>query len=150
MAYKVFFSKEKGVQLDLQPIFDKLGRNISLLANGEYEIEVKKAVKKRSVNQNRLMWMWYTLLEDELGQSKKEIHEYCLSQFSSFGKILQIGDTNFNYVEVRRSSDMNTEEMTRFLEKIKTWADMEFGIHLPLPEDLGFEDFAEKYGRLVK
>ena len=78
MAYKVFFSKEKGVKLDLQPIFDKLGRNISLLANGEYEIEVKKAVKKRSVNQNRLMWMWYTLLEDELGQSKKEIHEYCL------------------------------------------------------------------------
>lgn len=39
------------------------------------EVIVREHKKDRSVSQNSLMWLWITIISDELGWAKEEVHE---------------------------------------------------------------------------
>lgn len=43
------------------------------------------------------------------------------------------------------TTDLNTLQMTNYLEKVKADAATEFGITLPLPEDRNYEAFVAEY-----
>lgn len=55
---------------DLKLVLDFLNSQ-----TGEVEILIREPSKDRSLLQNQLYWMWVTIIADELGHTKEEIHE---------------------------------------------------------------------------
>lgn len=113
----------------------------SLLPNGEYVVKIVRKTKPRTVSQNSLMWMWYKCMEDATGQPKEDFHDYYKTKFLS--RQVVIGR---RWVTVFGSTtDLNTLQMTNYLEKVKADAATEFGITLPLPDDNNYQDFISEY-----
>lgn len=135
---KVPFIKEQGVVKWLgQPLEMLLG----LLSNGEYTLEIKKKTKKRTTDQNALMWMWFACIEDETGTDKTDVHDYYCKKFLS--RTIYINGRED--IVVRGTSKLNTAEMTIFLNKVQADAATEFGIRLPSPDDVYFNAFTNRY-----
>lgn len=135
---KTQFVKEQGVIKWLgQPVELMFG----LVTNGEYTLEIKKKVKKRTVDQNALMWMWFTCIEDETGTLKQDVHDYYCKKF--LRRVVSFNGKD--EVVVRTTSKLNTAEMTTFLNKVQADAAAEFGIRLPSPDDQFFNAFTNRY-----
>lgn len=130
-------SKRNGV-VTMDKSFDLL---CSLLRNGEYTVKIVRKTQPRTISQNSLMWMWYKCMEDATGQRKEDIHDYYKAKF--LVRQVQIG--NRIATVVGSTAELNTIQMTNFLEKIKADAAVEFGVMLPLPEDLHYADFVSHY-----
>lgn len=113
----------------------------SLLRNGEYTLKIVRKTKPRSISQNSLMWMWYKCMEDDTGTPKEDFHDYYKSKYLS--RDVAIGKQLYRVTG--STSDLNTLQMTHFLEKVKADAATEFGIILPLPEDRYYQAFIAEY-----
>ena len=135
---KVVTMKKDGERLTFD---QELPYIFSLLANGTYQITIKKASTKRSIPQNDLMWMWLSCIERETGTPKDDVYMYYCKKFLI--KTITIGDKQERIYNT--SSKLTSEEMTEFLNKIQADAATELGIRLPLPEDRFFEQFYAQY-----
>ena len=113
----------------------------SLLRNGEYTVKIVRKTKPRTISQNSLMWMWYKCMEDSTGQRKEDFHDYYKAKFLS--RQVVIGGCWRTLVG--STTDLNTLQMTDYLNKVKADAAAEFGIALPLPEDRQYEEFISEY-----
>lgn len=130
-------SKRNGV-VTMDRSFDLM---TSLLRNGEYTVKIVRKTQPRTISQNSLMWMWYKCMEDATGQRKEDFHDYYKTKFLS--RQVVIGG---RWVTVFGSTtDLNTLQMTNYLEKVKADAATEFGITLPLPDDRNYQDFITEY-----
>ncbi|MEY4718462.1 MAG: hypothetical protein RL563_1080 [Pseudomonadota bacterium] len=102
-------------------------------------IEVKAYKKNRSLAQNRLLHMWMKCLADHWHQSTGELFSpdawkiQCKRQFLGEevvelpgGKLLE---------QVRKTSELNTQEFTDFLEQIEIWAADDLECLLPRPDE---------------
>lgn len=113
----------------------------SLLRNGEYTVKIVRKTQPRTVSQNSLMWMWYKCMEESTGQPKEDFHDYYKAKFLARpiaikGKWVKV---------VGSTTDLNTLQMSDYLEKVKADAAVEFGITLPLPEDRNYQSFINYY-----
>lgn len=113
----------------------------SLLRNGEYTVKIVRKTKPRTIPQNSLMWMWYKCMEEHTGQPKEDFHDYYKAKFLS----RQIPFHNRWVTVVGSTTDLNTLQMTNYLEKVKADAATEFGITLPLPQDRTYQAFIDEY-----
>lgn len=113
----------------------------SLLRNGDYTLKIVRKTKPRSISQNSLMWMWYKCMEDATGTPKEDFHDYYKSKYLS--RDVAIGKQLYRVPG--STSDLNTLQMTHYLEKVKADAATEFGIILPLPEDRYYQAFIAEY-----
>jgi hypothetical protein len=97
--------------------------------------------KKRTVRQNRLMHMWFKLLEDETGTSAKVWKDYYKRKFLTVYR----DDCYGKEVEtVQGTSELTTAELTSFLDNVRLDAS-EQGYYLPLPGDQCYDEFDLKY-----
>jgi hypothetical protein len=46
-----------------------------------HEIDIREYKKDRSVAQNRTLWLWLSIIGNELGESKEELHEKYKDKF---------------------------------------------------------------------
>lgn len=113
----------------------------SLLRNGEYTVRIVRKTQPRTVSQNSLMWMWYKCMEESTGQPKEDFHDYYKAKYLQ--RQVQIGRRVVTVVG--STTDLNTLQMTNYLEKVKADAATEFGIMLPLPEDRNYQTFISEY-----
>lgn len=133
-------SKREG-KVPNESIKKQLDCILETIANGEYVITLTKRKTKRSIEQNALMWMWFTCIENETGTPKQDVHDYCCRIF------------NFRIIEFKGeqqkvaggTSKLTTAAMADFLNKVQAWASSELGITLPDPDDLIFEEFQKYY-----
>lgn len=114
---------------------------LSTLRNGEYVMTIKRKAVKRSLSQNALMWLWYACIEDETGQDRQDIHDHYCARFLS----RPIAWPDGVEIVAGGTSNLTTEQMTDFLNKVQADAATEFGIALPQPEDRAFEAFFARY-----
>jgi len=89
-------------------------------------IRVEPVARKRSINQNNLYWLWLVIIGEDLGYTKEELHEVCLDMFSPRRQVLE------RYIIIR-TSEMDSAQMTKYLERIKLWAHHELQCALPEP-----------------
>lgn len=113
----------------------------SKLRNGKYTVKIVRKTAPRTVSQNSLMWMWFTCMEESTGQRKEDFHDYYKAKFlcrhiAIKGRLVNV---------VGSTADLNTMQMSQYLEKIKADAATEFGITLPLPEDVTYQTFVAEY-----
>lgn len=106
------------------------------------KVEISSLRDKRSVDQNRLYWLWLTCVEQETGTHRNFYHEHFKNDFLQkeagivFGKVVYIQGTT-------TSSD--TKQFTIYLENIRINVEVELGIRLPDPKDLHWREFYLKY-----
>ena len=113
------------------------------MRNGEYTLQVKRNVSQRSVNQNAMMWMWFNCLAMETGSTKDDFHDYYCTKFLSRMVVIN-GEEQWIS---SGTSKLDTVAMTYFLNQVQADAATEFGVTLPTPEDLYWEEFQEHYKR---
>ena len=113
----------------------------ALLRNGRYTVTISKHKEPRSHDQNALMWLWFSCLEDETGTPRQQIHDYYCSKFLK--KTIEFNGRWETVVE--GTSKQTKERMTWFMNQIQADAASEFGITLPLPEDKYYEEFYQMY-----
>ena len=137
MSQTAVLTKEKG-EIRMNKSFDFM---CSQLRNGRYRVTIERYTEPRTLNQNALMWLWFTCIEQETGTDKLDVHDYYCNRFlrrTAFinGRELVISG---------KTSSLNTLQMTDFLNKIKADAAAEFGITLPLPADRYYQEFINEY-----
>lgn len=115
----------------------------SLLRNGKYQVLIKRADERRSVDQNALMWMWFTCIAADTQTPVQDVHDYYCKELLSRPVIFN-GRTE---VVSRGTSGLSKAEFTEFLNKVQADAAAELGITLPTPEDRAFEMFYQEYGK---
>jgi hypothetical protein len=95
-----------------------------------YEVTIKPYKRNRSLEQNSLMWKWYSIIANDLGYTTEEIHE----EFMRKLLIPITMQTPSGIVEVYSTKKLKVKEMTAYLEGIERTA-TEMGIALPRPMD---------------
>lgn len=115
---------------------------LGTVRKGQYTIEMKKVVEKRSISQNRLMWLWFSAIADAWSDAtgrvftRDEVHDaYCLMFLPINTPKGRVGGS---------TSGLSTEDMSEFLEKVHADA-ADDGITLLNPEDKMFELWAMQY-----
>ena len=114
---------------------------ISSLSNGRYTVTITKSKEPRSLDQNAIMWLWFTCIEAETGTPRQDVHDYYCVRFLR----RNISWNGMDRTVVEGTSKLTKERMTWFLDQVQADAKTEFGINLPQPEDLYFEEFYQTY-----
>jgi hypothetical protein len=112
-----------------------------LLRNGTYVVTISRQKEPRSLDQNALMWLWFTCIERETGTHRQDVHDYYCRQFLR----KTINWNGEDVIVVEGTSKLTKERMTTFLNQVQADASTEFGITLPSPEDKYFQEFYETY-----
>jgi len=107
-----------------------------------YVAEFKQFRKGRSLAQNKLFWLWLRCIADETGNDVESLHDHFCEQYLGwrFEKVLGV-----HHRKVHGTSGLDTKQFDEFLEKIRMNM-QEYNIHLPLPDEQGFDQFLTKYG----
>jgi len=113
--------------------------------NGEYRLLLEKNTKRRTVDQNRLLWLWLTCIGEETGNTPQELHDIYCAKF--LAKTAQFREETVWVVP--GTSGLNTAEFGAFLDRIQAHAQTELGITLPGPDDATFSDFSTFYSRRI-
>lgn len=118
-----------------------IGMELDTLSRGSYTLILKRETKSRSSRQNRLMWLWFTIIAKEWTEAtqtrytREDIHNaFCVALIpkeTPYGRVA--GST----------SGLTMEQMTEFLENVKSITANEWGIELPNPEDRDLEMWEE-------
>ena len=110
--------------------------------NGNYTIEMKRFGDKRSISQNKLMWLWFKAIADAWSEAtgkvftKDDAHDaYCQMFLPIDTPKGRVGGS---------TSGLSTEEMSEFLDRVNADASSD-GRELLNPEDNFFEQWAAQY-----
>jgi len=97
------------------------------LENRDY-VTLARVAKPRSTNQNRYLHALLGLLSVYTGFTLEEIKSIAKRKFA--GKYTKDG-VNF----IRETKNMNKEEMTTFIEKLRLWGIQDIGCPMPTVEE---------------
>ncbi len=141
----ILINKQSGEILNKPFVLQRLDNAFQTLKNGEHILTLKKVVKQRSNNQNAMMWMWFTCLAQDTGATKEDFYDYYREKFLSRIIIINGKETKVT----AGTSKLDTIAMTEFLNNVQADAASEFGVKLPTPEDLYWEEFENYYKRFI-
>lgn len=137
----VVYSKDNGTT-NSPEVLETIQLWLGTARSGRYTIEMKKTGDKRSISQNKLMWLWFSAIADAWSEAtgraftRDEVHDaYCQMFLPIDTPKGRVGGS---------TSGLSTEEMSEFLEKVHADA-ADDGITLLNPEDKMFELWAMQY-----
>jgi len=104
----------------------KLADKMNELPDGKWEVKIKKFHKSRTLSQNNWYWEVITIIGNELGYDKNEMHE-CF-------KFTFLSDEKKGLFACKSTTELSTKEMSDYFEQIYRWA-AEQGIHIPDPSE---------------
>jgi hypothetical protein len=137
MSQEAILTKKDG-QVALSKSFEFM---CSQLRNGKYRLKIERYTEPRTVSQNALMWLWFFCIEQETGTDKQDVHDYYCNLFLRRTAFIKGKEK----IIAGSTSKLNTLQMTDFLNKVQADAATEFGITLPLPDDLYYQEFINEY-----
>lgn len=105
----------------------------------KWSVEIKRVVKKRTLSQNALMWMWHSkvlaAVAKDTGATVEDIHDHMKQKFLT-PTIVEIGD---EIHERYSTKNLTPAEMSEFMDRIYAWVTGDLGLLLPLPIEHGRE-----------
>lgn len=115
------------------------------LMSGTDPFEIAKKNKRRSLSQNALFHMWCQVLADHLGYTSLRECKYDVKN-NILGLRERVDRFTGRTVMVEyHTSEMTVKELSSFMDRMKTWAQTEFGCYLPYWKDPGYEEMANRY-----
>jgi hypothetical protein len=118
---------------------------LGTIRNGKYVLTLSELKKKRSDEQNNIMWLWFTCLENETGTTKEDFHDYYCSKFICRHVVINGEEKTV----IGGTSKLNTVQFSNFLDKVQADAADEFGITLPNRDDLYWNEFEAHYKNFI-
>lgn len=113
-------------------------RDLPHFRSKRVQIIIKKVKSQRSVQQNRLWWLYMTILSKDLGYTKEEIHELCKYKFLKREKVFEKTGEIFEYIE--STTKLNKMDFSDMTSELIRWSAETFNIILPMPgEQLSIE-----------
>jgi hypothetical protein len=110
---------------------DYFQTRIQKLPLGKYTVTVSDTKKRRSNSANAFYWVYLTLLEEETGNDKMELHEYFKRKHLQPRNIKVMGKE----ITIPGSTKtLKSYEMSEYIKKIE----VETGILAPDPADCGY------------
>ena len=113
----------------------------------KYDFSCKRRNFKRSLGQNRLLWLWLGCISIETGNTTDILYDYYIDKYAP--RISYIDPNGKERIKIVSSSKMSTKQKNEFLQKIDADVSTE-GIRLTYPEDKYFEVFYEKYKDFIR
>lgn len=134
------FTKERGTISNRQELRSTLDMWLDTLGNGNYIMAIERVQRPRSNPQNRLMWLWFTIIAQSWSEAvgrtitPEQVHDaYCQ---------IFLPVTMPNGATIAGStSRLSSEEFTDFLNKVQADAASEYGIRLPTPEEAMYTQY---------
>lgn len=120
-------------------------QRVKLKEGKDYSGEFKMLVKRRSLPQNSLMWLWLTAvaIQSESGYSKDDFYKYYAEKYLPRKDVM--GES-----VITGTSELSTKDFTDFLNTIYDHSLETFACELVRPDDRRFDDFySEYYGRVI-
>lgn len=111
-----------------------------------HNVEIMRSPSKRSIDQNRLYWLWLNHLAKELGYTPEELHSVFALKFLGATHRVIYEETIVNIPSTKK---LTQEQFSSYLELIYRFSVVELGIQLPQPQDRYFEQFYEQYKDLI-
>ena len=117
---------------------DYFQKRLLELTDQDVEITVNKRKRGRSLSQNALYWVWATIIGNDLGYPKDEMHFVFKRLFLADKMPVIAKDEFMEYLsetekENPSTTKLATLEMKEFMDKVYEQA-RNLGIILPLPE----------------
>lgn len=123
-----FSAKIKGDSIDIKET-DAFEAYVRSLDGRHVNIIIKEAEVSRSAQQNRLWWVYMTMIGEELGYTKNEMHQICKLRFL---KETIVDDRTGAEIDVIGStSKLSKKQFNKLIEELQRWAIEEFNIMLP-------------------
>jgi hypothetical protein len=131
--YEIYFTG-KVIGGELQGISKKMfQQELKYFEGRAVELIIRKKKKYRSIQQNKLMWVYYTMIGNELGNTKDEVHSLLGERFLRTESVYE--KTGLVYSYTRSTTDLTTSEMMDYMMNIQKFAAEELGMVLPSPNE---------------
>jgi hypothetical protein len=122
------------VMIKNRPYYEKY-INRSFKVGDNVLVSIQKRKYTRTLKQNRLWWgLVIEAIGDATGQDKDTVHEYIKAKFLP-KKPITLGNGDIYEVQIG-TSDLTKDEMTDLVSRVNAWLISEWGIVLPLAENL--------------
>jgi len=97
-----------------------------------WTVELKRKTKGRSLSQNALYHKWLGIVAQDTGNDHDDLHEFCKDKWCPVKVVEMFGEQK----EVRSTKKLTTAEMTEYMDRVYAFFVGDFGILLPIPEEL--------------
>lgn len=114
-------------------ISQKIANELKHFEGKRVEIRIEKLKSTRSMQQNRYWWLAVTILANELGYDKNEMHEICKMKFLKLEKVCKITGEIFEYVG--STTKLSKSEFADMVNDFVRWAADTFNVIIPLPNE---------------
>lgn len=101
-----------------------------------WRMSLKRVTRTRTVRQNRLLYLWATVIARETGNDVADVVAAVKRMFLPVRRV-DVGAMSF--AAESHTSTLDTVEFTKLLDQIHAWALTDLGISLPQPDEPGFE-----------
>ncbi len=109
----------------------QIKQEIKHFSGKRVEITIQKLKSTRSLQQNRLWWLYVTIISKEIGYSKEEFHEILKYKFLKREKVFEKTGEIFEYIG--STAKLSKTEFADMVTNLIRWSAETFGIILPLP-----------------
>lgn len=116
---------------------DILRRWLNNLNGVKVELVIKKHRRKRTIPQNSYYWgIVLDLIAESTGYTTEELHEFFKRLYLK--KIITIGGVDYEVSESTKK--LNTDQFSKYIEKIKRFAEIKLSLRIPDPNEIDYED----------
>jgi hypothetical protein len=106
------------------------------------EVTIEKLKSTRSVQQNRLWWLYVSIISKEVGYSKEEMHEILKFKFLKREKVDEKTGEVFEYIG--STIKLNKTDFADMVNDLIRYAAETFNIVLPLPGEQSEMNYGEE------
>ena len=112
---------------------DRFRAYLETFRGQQIDLLIRRHRRTRSNNQNRYYWgVVVSILAESFGYSPDEMHNALAWRF------LRLDDRP-ELPTVRSTTTLTTGEFERYLEAVRTWASIEQGVFIPLPNEVDLD-----------
>jgi hypothetical protein len=131
MKFEYFSEVNEG---KLQPSISKaIGVDLKHFEGKRVHLTIEKQKSKRSHQQNKYWWVCMTILSQDIGYTKEEMHELAKFKFLKREKVIEKTGEIMEYIE--STTKLNKTDFADMTSELHRWASESFGIVLPVPGD---------------
>lgn len=132
---RVFFYNSKD-----ETSIRKLGKDLRDMPEANYRVEVYKKHAVRSLKANAYYHVILNIIGISTGHTHEQLHEICKKKFN--GDIIHLPKGGMEQVG-KSTKNLDTAEFTGYVNRVKQWAQDEFGIIIPDAKQLDERRIAE-------
>ncbi len=119
----------------------RIAKDLQTFEGKRVEVTMQLLKSKRSVQQNRLWWLFIGIIAKEIGYTKEEMHEICKFKFLKREKVDEATGEVFPYLA--STTTLNKSDFADMVNDLIRWAAETFSISLPAPEEQADINFKE-------